>query len=731
MTSLINIERRGHRPNTRYSDPSAHVEDKRVSEWARFVDPVWILSLRHTIHWSRLPEYEGDVDRDAFDSLMIPVKRVAFLLLTEEEQSPATVYNSVQAMKMFACWILSETIPIRRFADVTTTMITRYLDEVRLRSAGVRVRVARKNSSAHVSIKTVRVHVQSMLRLYQYRDRIGDGLQDVQVLLDQPLPRQQEPFESKTEPIPDEEFQILLSGAVSFVNENAVSAIHGLREFLAKEKVIEIHEALSKFRRDDLSPRRLTKVAAQIREALRPWRGAKPWDRAPAISPYTLALETKRSVGECVHVLLQNHSLRAVYQQRRKDRRCSVNWVCTDESTKIRLLQTACFIIIAASTGMRLGELLAIRPGCLVKRKVRGTTLYWIKSILKKTSSSQVGEAATWLCGELAGNAIEILEQLHAVLPTTTRSKWRSNVSRPDSLFRTYVWDALTLEARPLTSTKVLQRTIDLFIQTSNLRVGGIHPHRFRRSFARNIVRWTETPILALQRHFKHWSLLMTDYYIGVDVDLMEKFFDEQQEASKGRLRQILSGECGGPGGLILQKRLTKMIDFGELPKSFRGRKRETSIEAMIDEMSRDGVLAYKCGEFTTCLYVPGVAKCGEDGPKEHECHPTGCANSYILIEDVPFFLKNITHNIRVYQQLSLADQGGPFGLFVRKRICNDITAIKPLAEIYKQKLRGLQAQYEALNEVETKTGSAVELRDRITQESKTLDVVLTDDWRF
>ena len=70
-----------------------------------------------------------------------------------------------------------------------------------------------------------------------------------------------------------------------------------------------------------------------------------------------------------------------------------------------------------------------------------------------------------------------------------------------------------------------------MFTKELGLQTGRIHPHRFRRSFARNIVRWTETPIPALQRHFKHWSLLMTDYYIGTDPQLMEMFFEAQLEA--------------------------------------------------------------------------------------------------------------------------------------------------------------------------------------------------------
>lgn len=138
--------------------------------------------------------------------------------------------------------------------------------------------------------------------------------------------------------------------------------------------------------------------------------------------------------------------------------------------------------------------------------------------------------------------------------------------------------------------------------------------------------------------------------------------------------------------------------------------------------MSRDGVLAYKCADFTTCLYVPDVAKCGEDGPKEHECHPTECANSHILLEDVPFYLRNIRHNRRVYEQLSSTEQLGPFGLFIMTRIRNDQTAIKPLARLYQEKLRSQRERYEAFGEVEATGVSDIELRNRISEEAQILE---------
>jgi hypothetical protein len=646
MSALINITRRGCGVKITTTNLPLGLEKKPVSQWSKYADPVWVLSATCTIHWLRFPKNQTGIHREAFDSLMATVKRLAYLLVTEEEMHSRTIYSTVQVIKMFACWMLSQPTPIRRFCDVPVSTVKEHFEQLSRKVP--RSGLVRTGVRGRLRNETVRAYSKELLRLCHYKDRIGDGLQDFLILLDQATVRDYRQYQSKTEPIPDEEFQKLLLAAVTFIAENGLQTIHRLKEFVVKEKVIEVHQGLAKVGNDDLSRRRLAKVTGRIQTALKPYT----WERSSALSVVTLALKTNSSLGDCATCLRQHRTLGNTYRVRRVERGDTFYWNCEDLNLSIRILQIACFIVIATSTGMRLCELLAIKPGGVVKRKVRGVSLYWVQSILSKTSPTRAGESAAWLCGDLAANAIDVLQRLHAVLPSNTKSKRRSKISIPDSLFRTYVWDGVTLEARPVTCPIVLQKAFKLFIRESKLEVGYIHPHRFRRSFARNIVRWTETPILALQRHFKHWSLLMTDYYIGTDPQLMEMFFDAQMEASKARLRQMLSGQCGGPGGLLLHKRLAKMADLGELPKSFRGRKREEPIEALVDEMSGDGILTYKCGEFTTCLYVPAVAKCGEDGPKEHECHPTECANSHILLEDVPFYLKNIDDNARVYEQL-------------------------------------------------------------------------------
>lgn len=727
MTPSTEILRREHALKLSDCELDLCFEEKRVSQASRFVDPVWILSAERSIHWRRLPDHLVDVDLGAFESLMVPVRRLAYLVLVEEELSAASVYMTVQHLKLFVCWMLSKTVPITRFRDVTNSDIRLYLEYFSLRPSKVRINRRRRiGASELIGRRTIRHHGTGLLRLYHYRHRIGDGLNDFRVLLDESTNRDREDFESKTDPIPDGDFQKLLGAAIRFVDENAVGAIRDLRKFIVKERILEVHEAMIEVPEDDLTARRRIKVAEAIRLALQTLKRGRwlPARVVESLSPQTIALMTNTSVGECAKCLRENRPLRRTYVERRKATRPdTINWDSDNRNTRIRLLQIACFIIIAASTGMRLGELLAIRPGCLVRRKKRGVTLYWVKSTLSKTSVNQGGEPAAWLCGELGAKALSVLEELYTVLPTATVIKAGLNTSRPDSLFRTYVWDAVTLEARPINYRIVIQKVINLFVEEMCSDVGYIHTHQFRRSFARNIIRWTNTPILALQRHFKHWSLLMTDYYIGSDSQLMELFYREQLEASQARLRQILSGQCGGPGGIILQKRLVKMLDLGELPNGFRGTKRETAIESLVDEMSRDGIFAYKCADFTTCLYVPGVAKCGEDGPKEHDCHPTECINSHILLEDVPFYLRNIAQNGKVFQQLTSTEKAGPYGLFVLTRIRNDVAAIRPLARLYHQKLVALQEHQETGD----KLSQPPDWWNHISEEMQVLESVLVD----
>lgn len=724
---MSSAERKVVSAATGVSGTSTQLASGAVSKWSRFEDPFWVLTARCTIYWSHLPMRGAPVAQVDFDKLMRPVRQLAKFLLEEEGMRPATIRNLVGALKEFAVWMLSRGVPLTRYRHVTASL----LDEFAVHISKQPVLQRRKGDGAEVKElgrSSFMLRMRALGLLHEYRDRLEDGLYatTLNLLPDRLSEQYRGVWQSKTLPIPDADHQALLGVALDFIRDRAADLITGLKKFIRDEQIIQITEGLQKESGGEAFNKEGRAAAKKIEEGLR-WSRKDEFNKTGTrLSVVGIAKLTGISPDLCLSCLVSDKRLKDLFRNRRNFWGLGINWEKSDLYNGLRLLQTSCFIIIATSTGMRLGELLALKPGCLVKRRIRGYEgpLYWLKSTLVKTSSTPGGEDAFWLCGELAARAISILERLHASLPTTLMPEHKGGVTLEDSLFRAYVWTGVTLEARPVTSGS-LYNWLKLFIDAMNLSVGHVYPHQFRRTFARNVVRWSSAPILALQRHFKHWSLLMTDYYVGIDDELIQVFLSERIADSRERLRQILAGECGGPGGLISQKRLTRMADNEELPLNFRGREHAGTIETLLDEICGEGVLAYKCGDFTTCLYVPGVAKCGEDGPKEHECHPTECPNSHIMLEDVPFYLNNARQNQLVYDQLSEAERGGPFGLFLLQRIRRDLVAIRPLAPLYAEKLRQLQAHYDRLTEPERVGSYGQMIRNRVERETATLKLLI------
>lgn len=706
-------------------------EDKRVSQWSMFNDQKWILPRRQTIYWANPPERAAQIDEADFQTLMEPVKALAEILLNEEGLSPATVRTEVGVLKEFAVWMLARPVAITRFRYVTSSALIDYYQQLYNWTS---LRKQRKHSNRgdnKLSTSSVALRVRPLIRLYDHRHRLEDALQSMPPdLLGLPSDEHDGSgaWGSRTLPIPDEAHKELLGAAVDFMREQADDVIAELKRFIKEEEVLQIVAASSHRYEGERLQDIIKNSVYKIRKALLRFNNGEleRLHHNTFLSISSLAIEAEVSFEFCLICLRPNSDLRRTYSAIKKASGRHLSWEALRHLIdRVRLLQVTCFVIVATSTGMRLGELLALKPGCLVKKRIRGYegSLYWLKSVLTKTSPSASGEIAFWLCGELAAEAVRVLERLHALMPTTLEVLHNPEVKLDEGLFRSYLWDGITLEARSVSVT-TLYSWINNFIEVLKLSVGHIHPHQFRRSFARNVARWTSAPILALQRHFKHWSLLMTDYYVGVDDQLVQLYFREQQAASRNRLRQIMAGECGGPGGLISQKRLAKMADNEELPLNFRGEEHSGTIEDLVDEISRDGVVAFKCGDFTTCLYVPGLAKCGEDGPKAHDCHPTECLNSFILVEDVPFYLHNIRQNLSSYKKQREIDKKGPVGLFYLKRIRRDVVSILPLVQLYAEKLGQLRNHYDGLTETEKTSSYGKVLKDRIERDAGTLEFV-------
>ena len=80
-----------------------------------------------------------------------------------------------------------------------------------------------------------------------------------------------------------------------------------------------------------------------------------------------------------------------------------------------------------------------------------------------------------------------------------------------------------------------------LGLKDSSGRPFHIHPHMFHRTFARHVVRYDTTNLLALKEHFKHISLSMTDYYVGSDLELWTLMMEEEEKL----LLRVSTRPCG------------------------------------------------------------------------------------------------------------------------------------------------------------------------------------------
>ena len=107
----------------------------------------------------------------------------------------------------------------------------------------------------------------------------------------------------------------------------------------------------------------------------------------------------------------------------------------------------------------------------------------------------------------------------------------------------------------PLVAQAMILRRLKNFVAMLGLkdasgRAFHIHPHMFRRTFARYVARHDTTNLLALKEHFKHVSLSMTDYYVGNDLELWMLMEEEERLFFESFDKALRADQLAGPGGV-------------------------------------------------------------------------------------------------------------------------------------------------------------------------------------
>lgn len=328
-------------------------------------------------------------------------------------------------------------------------------------------------------------------------------------------------------------------------------------------------------------------------------------------------------------------------------------------------LRTACFIVIGFSTGMRIGEIGSIKTGCVGTEETRNHgTFYWLTAMSYKTERSRSGVLRKWMCGSRAARAIRVLEELADLIGSTRDTQY---------LFTSLCYLAVAAKSgrrrfKPA-AIGTLRQALKDFCARAGTKIN-IHPHMFRRTFARNVVRVGSVSLLALKEHFKHWSLYMTDWYVGLDPDLIREYEAERQLLSMELMEKICVGRVSGPGGRQWTIQLNKRIEEGRLPRSFRGKAGSEFRKSLIKDIHGMGSIVIPCGGFTYCVFNKEQALCTNgDSPLTSRCDHLGCKNSFIAEEHLPFHKAKLNEDEAFYRGLSEAEKQSPLGESLRREI--------------------------------------------------------------
>jgi hypothetical protein len=208
-----------------------------------------------------------------------------------------------------------------------------------------------------------------------------------------------------------------------------------------------------------------------------------------------------------------------------------------------------------------------------------------------------------------------------------------------------------------------------LELKDSGGRLFHIHPHMFRRTFARYVARHDTTNLLALKEHFKHLSLTMTDYYVGHDLELWMLMEEETEKVSFESFDKAMrADQLGGAGGARLKKKIDAAIAEGRLQKDFRGEAGNHLRKKMILDLAEAGQRIYPCAASNYCWFQSESALCTEGNrPILKHCNPGACLNSIITLEHRPHWEKV-------------------------RRDCEALMELKPQAEPYQRALQDIHA---------------------------------------
>jgi integrase len=318
-----------------------------------------------------------------------------------------------------------------------------------------------------------------------------------------------------------------------------------------------------------------------------------------------------------------------------------------------RLLQDACYIVLAFLSGARDSELKHLQRGCLaVERDADGRPYRWkMHSLAFKGESNPAGAPATWSIGEPAARAISVLEQLQppdsdylfAPLPHTPGAL-------PDAVNQVLSSGATNARLNRYTAwiNDYCQRhERNDCIPAIDQQQWHLTNRQFRRTLAWYIAR-RPGGVIAGALAFRHHCIQVFEGYAGTSDSGFRAEVESEQALARGEhlIAAIDAHEHTTLTGPAADEAARRLKEFGTRAR-FHG-------TVILDEarlrrlMTRHDPAVYP-GHYVTCVHDHTKALCekarnrrSENLPDHGGCKPLACHNVALTNENTAAWQRGI-----------------------------------------------------------------------------------------
>ena len=326
------------------------------------------------------------------------------------------------------------------------------------------------------------------------------------------------------------------------------------------------------------------------------------------------------------------------------------------------LVRTACYIVVAALSGMRSSEIAAIERNSIKREEFApGVIRRRIQSSLLK-GEPPGGRRETWVVIDEVTQAVELAE----ALATSRNPLALSTFSSLYSEFRSWV-----AEDGAMAGLQPIPEEWNLI------------PRQFRRKLARE-VGWRPNGVIAGKIHLKHISVATTEGYAGKHGESVTAFQaevdHERRQATAAAVERVIdAAERGEPViGLGAASLAAAIADAGlaDASDAPQVRDRDDAVRTLLK--ARADTL--HIGPLAHCWFTdPSRARClrgvaDKTRPLVGSCEPTKCANATIHPEHAPVWVGGL-ESLKV----SLSDRRIPTG--ERQRVQQKIREVEDLIE--------------------------------------------------